>query len=165
MNIQRLARHLLTTRRHAKRHFPEASLAAIKAAIVQSEASHKGEIRFAIEAALEPGQVWRNMTPRQRALDLFSDLRVWDTRDNSGVLVYVLLADRAIEIIADRGIHARAGDDVWTRIAAVMREAFAAGEFEAGAIAGIDGVSRELIRHVPAAGDNPDELANEVTLL
>ncbi|HAT30616.1 MAG TPA: hypothetical protein DCW29_07085 [Janthinobacterium sp.] len=165
MDTARLARHLFTTRRGVKRAFPATCMDAIRAAIERAEACHRGEIRFVIEAVLEPAQLMRAMTPRARALELFCKLRVWDTPDNSGVLIYVLFADRAIEIIADRGIHARAGQASWDCIAGAMQKAFASGEFEAGALSGIAGVAGELRRHMPIDGPSPDELPNEVTLL
>lgn len=165
MALTRLIKPLLTTHMQVKRHFPERTLAAIKSAIGDAEATHRGEMRFAIEAALQPGQVISAMTPRERALEVFSELRVWDTQLNSGVLIYVLFADRAIEIVADRGIHARVGSETWRRIADIMQNAFAAGQFEVGAVSGVAAVAEELIRHFPAAGANPDELPNDVTLL
>ena len=165
MTLSRLAKHMLTTHRQVKRNFPESSLAAIKSAIGNAEATHSGEIRFAIEAALQPAQVMRDMTPRERALDVFSELRVWDTQHNSGVLIYLLLADRAVEIIADRGIHARTGSETWQRIVGIMQDDFAAGRFEAGAVSGVAAVAEKLTRHFPVTGANPDELPNDVTLL
>lgn len=165
MDLARTVRHLLTTQRKARRCFGDSGLAAIKAAIAASEAAHLGEIRFAIEAALHPAQLWRNVAPRDRAIELFSELRVWDTEHNSGVLIYVLLADHAIEILADRGIHARVGAATWETIAQAMQAEFAAGRFEAGALGGIAAVSRELAACLPLKGGNPDELPNDVTLL
>jgi uncharacterized membrane protein len=114
---------------------------------------------------LPPAQVVRDMTPRERALDVFSELRIWDTQNNSGVLIYLLLADRAVEIIADRGIHARTGSETWQRIVGIMQDDFAAGRFEAGAVSGVAAVAEELTRHFPVTGANPDELPNDVTLL
>ena len=107
----------------------------------------------------------RDVGARERALEVFSDLRVWDTADNSGVLVYVLLADRAIEIIADRGINLRTADGTWLRIALAMQEAFSRGRYEAGALAGIDAISQELARHLPPSDGNPNELSDDITLL
>ena len=125
-----------------------------------------GEIRFAIETALEPGQILRGITPQKRAIEVFSELRVWDTEYNSGVLIYVLFADRAVEIIADRGIHAKTVDrKVWSAITVVMQEAFAAGQFETGAMSGVAAVTAELTRHFPVSGENPDELANDVDMI
>ncbi|GJI98230.1 membrane protein [Duganella caerulea] len=165
MDLARTIRHLLTSRRTAGHYFTAQGLAAIKAAIAESETAHLGEIRFAIEAALHPAQLWRDVTPRERAIELFSELRVWDTEHNSGVLIYVLLADHAIEIVADRGIHARVGGATWEAIAQAMQTEFAAGRFEAGALGGIAAVSRELVACLPAKAANPDELPNDVTLL
>lgn len=165
MALSRLIKHLLTTHWEVKRHFPERTLVAIRSAIGDAEATHKGEIHFAIEAALHPMQVMRGITPCERALEVFSELRVWDTQHNSGVLIYVLFADRAVEIVADRGIHAKTGTETWRRITDSMQDAFAAGLFEAGAVNGIAAVAKELIRHFPAAGTNPEELPNDVTLL
>ncbi|SFU70117.1 TPM domain-containing protein [Pseudoduganella namucuonensis] len=165
MDIGRLIKHLLTTRVTVRRRFPMSSLEAIKAAITESERGHRGEIRFAIEPALEPMQVLRGMAPRERAVEVFSELGVWDTEENSGVLIYVLYADHAIEIVADRGIHASSGVSAWERIASDMERAFAAGDYEAGALRGIAAVSEELRRHVPRDGGGVDELPDEVTLL
>lgn len=165
MNLQRLLKHLCATKHAVKRHFPASSLDAIKAAIGASEAAHSGEIRLAVEAALSPAQLLGDMTPRERALELFSTLRIWDTQDNNGVLIYVLHADHAIEIVADRGIHARAGQQTWQGIASQMQQAFAAGNFEAGAIAGIEAVTAQLVRHFPAAVAGANELPDDVSLL
>lgn len=165
MKLARLARHLLTTRAAVKRRFPPACIAAITQAIAQSETTHKGELRFAIEASLSPQQVLRDMGARERAMEIFAALRVWDTEDNSGVLIYVLLADHAIEIVADRGINLRTADGTWARIAQAMQDEFGHGRYEAGALAGIAAVSRELSRHLPAADGDHNELSDDVTLL
>jgi uncharacterized membrane protein len=105
------------------------------------------------------------MGARERALEIFAALRVWDTEDNSGVLIYILLADHAIEIVADRGINLRTADGTWSGIAQAMQDQFCHGRYEAGALAGIIAVSRELQRHLPAAGGGPNELSDDVTLL
>lgn len=166
MTFLRLIKHLLSTQRQVKRHFPEHALAAIKSAIRDAESAHLGEICFAIEAALQPGQVISGMTPRERALEAFSQLRVWDTEHNSGVLIYVLLADRSVEIVADRGIHAKtASSQVWQSIVGAMQDAFAAGQFEAGAVGGVSAVADTLCRHFPAGTTHQDELPNDVRLL
>src|SRR5581483_5705279 len=107
MNITRLLRHLGTPRWQVRRKFPAASLAAIEAAIKHTEATHSGQICFAVEAALEIAPLLRGRSARERAVDVFSQLRVWDTEHNNGVLIYLLLADRDVEILADRGIHPR----------------------------------------------------------
>ena len=166
MTFSRLIKHLLTTNFQIKKHFTEQCLHSITSAIREGEVTHMGEIRFAIETALEPGQILRGITPQKRAIEVFSELRVWDTEYNSGVLIYVLFADRAVEIIADRGIHAKTVDrKVWSAITRVMQEAFAAGQFETGAMSGVAAVTAELTRHFPVSGENPDELANDVDMI
>lgn len=165
MDMKRFLRHLFTTRAAVRRHFPPAALQAIETAIAESERGHRGEIRFVIEPALEPAQLIAGMAPRERALEVFSELRIWDTEENSGVLIYVLHADHAIEIVADRGIHAATGPQTWERIAADMERTFAKGEYGAGALRGIAAVTAELRRHLPRKDGDTDELPNEVTLL
>ncbi len=166
MSIPRLIRHLLTTRRQINRYFPERSLNAIQSAIQAAEASHLGEICFAVEAALAPMQVIGGVTPHQRAIEVFGELRVWDTDHNSGVLIYVLLADKAVEVIADRGIHRKTcHDSVWRDIVDAMQEAFASGRFESGALQGIAAVSAQLARYFPASDLNANELPDQVTVL
>jgi uncharacterized membrane protein len=150
----------------ARRHFPAPTLEAIQHAVAAGEHRHRGEICFAIEGALP----WRTLSaghdPRTRAHEVFSHLRVWDTRENTGVLVYVLLADHAFEIIADRGIATAVDDSQWRAICARMRERFAASEFEAGSVAAITEISDLLAKHFPADGrDNPDELPNRPVIL
>ena len=160
MNLKRLLKHLFASRTQMRRHFPPSLLAEIKDAIAQAERTHRGEIRFVIEAALDPLQVGADLSPRERALEVFSELRIWDTQDNSGVLIYLLCADRAIEIVADRGIHALAGCGVWPQIAAEMQTAFSAGDYRRGAMNGIQAVAAQLQRHLPShrAGELPDDV-------
>lgn len=152
MDLKRILRHLLTTRRHLARAFPKASLAAIEQAIGASEQQHAGQLRFVVEAALDNGPLFGDQTARERALELFSQLRIWDTQHNNGVLIYLLLADRDVEIVADRGIHARVGTEQWEAICREMESAFRRGDYAAGAIHGIEAVSGHLTRHFPAAG-------------
>lgn len=104
-------------------------------------------------------------TARQRALEVFSDLNVWDTEDNSGVLIYVLLADRQVEILADRSINKMVGEATWQAICHNMETAFHDGRFREGAIAGVRAISQVLARHFPAHGPNPDELPNAVIII
>lgn len=143
-----------------RRAFPQATLDAIESAIRTSERTHGGEIRFAIENSLAGSQVWRGMTGRERAIEVFSNLHVWDTEHNSGVLIYLLLADHDIEIVADRGIAARVDQAAWEAVAQEMEALFRRGEFERGALQGIRQVGELLAQHFPPSGHNPDELAN-----
>ena len=165
VNFKRWFRHLFAPPWAWRRAFPQSTLDAIEAAVRNSETRHSGEIRFAIENSLAPSLVWRGMSGRERALEIFSNLRVWDTEHNSGVLIYLLLADRDIEIVADRGITARVHPAVWEQVAHTMEAAFRNGRFEQGALAGIARISDLLAEHFPPSGHNPDELANRPVIV
>lgn len=169
VNVRRWFKHLFMPPRAWQRAFPQATLDAIEAAVRASETRHTGEIRFAIENSLPPGRVWRGLRGRERAIEVFSTLRVWDTECNSGVLIYLLLADRDIEIVADRGIAAKVDAATWAEVAETMEAAFREGRFERGAIDGIEQVSTLLATHFPAPasgrGENPDELENRPTIV
>jgi uncharacterized membrane protein len=165
VNLGRFLRHLFTPPWSWRRAFPQAVLDAIEAGIREGERGHGGEIRFAIENSLPPALAWQGTSGRERAIEVFSQLRVWDTERNSGVLIYLLLADRDIEIVADRGIAARVDPGAWEAVAAAMEGEFRAGRFEAGAIEGIRRVSAILAANLPPDGHNPDELANRPVIL
>ena len=165
VNFKRWLKHLFMPPRAWRRAFPQATLDAIEAAIGASETMHSGEIRFALENSLPASLVWRGMSGRERAIEMFSNLHVWDTADNSGVLIYLLLADHDIEIVADRGIAARVDAAAWEKVAQTMEAAFRQGDFERGALAGIEEVSALLASHFPPSGHNPDELANQPVIL
>jgi len=165
MNIKRIVKHLLMTRQQLRRAFPRNSLKVIEQAIQASETTHVGEIRFVVEGALDGWPLFQGQSARERAIDLFSQLRVWDTQDNSGLLIYLLLADRAVEIVADRGIHAKVSTHEWTKICQQMQTAFSQSNFAAGALAGVQAVTRHLVTHFPADGRNPNELPNQPVLL
>jgi len=158
MSIRRIGRHLVAHRWRLRRMFPRNTLASIERAIKAGEATHSGQIRFAVEAALDGAPLLRNQTARERAIDLFSQLRIWDTANNNGVLIYLLLADRKVEIIADRGIDAAVGDAGWAKICAGIEADFRAGRFEAGVIFGIEAVSKQLAAHFPHHAGDPNEL-------
>lgn len=147
------------------RAFPRDTMAAIDKAIKGSEAGHRGELRFAVEGALDIGPLFRGQTARERAIDVFSQLRVWDTERNNGVLVYLLLADRDVEIVADRGIDAKVGPEEWERICRKMETSFRQGDFEGGVIGGIQEVTRRLAEHFPPIGDDRNELPDEPVVL
>ena len=158
MGIKRIGRHLLEHRWRVRRIFPPKVLANIEQAIKASEATHSGQIRFVVEGALDGAPLFRNQSARERALDIFSHLRIWDTAHNNGVLIYLLLADRDVEIVADRGIDAKVGAAGWEKICREMEVDFRAGKFERGAITGIEAVSRQLAAHFPSHGGGPNEL-------
>jgi uncharacterized membrane protein len=165
VTMKRLFRHLLTPAWRTRHVFPPHDLRIIEQAIRTSESSHGGEIRFAIEAALDLWPLLRGQTARERALQLFSDLRVWDTERNNGVLIYLLLADRDVEIVADRGIHARVGAAAWEAICRAMEAAFRAGNFADGAITGVAAAGRLLAQHYPRKPGDRNELPNKPELI
>jgi uncharacterized membrane protein len=165
MSIKRIARHLVQHHWRAKQIFPQNVLDRIEQAIKQSEATHSGQVRFVVEGALDGRPLFRNQHARERAIDVFSHLRIWDTAHNNGVLIYLLLADRDVEIIADRGIDAKVGAAGWETICRAMEAEFGAGQFERGAIDGIAAVSRELAKHFPPAGAHPNELPDEPVVM
>jgi uncharacterized membrane protein len=158
MGIGRIGKHLIEHHWRAKRLFPRRVLDAIEQAIRAGEATHAGQVRFVVEGALDGGPLLRGQTARERALEVFSQLRIWDTAHNNGVLIYLLLADRQVEIVADRGIDAKVGAAGWQKICANMEADFKAGNFGSGSIRGVEAVSRELARFYPAHGKGPNEL-------
>lgn len=165
MHLKRLFRHGLTTRFQLNQAFPKVTLHEIEAAIQVGEQTHAGEVRFAVESSLEPLDVLRGQTSRARALELFSNLKIWDTEQNCGLLIYVLMADHAVEIVADRGIHARVGDAEWTRICHLMEVAFGRNDFRGGVIAGIEAVTQHLQEHFPVGTTDQNELPDQPVVL
>lgn len=161
----RVLKHLLYGPLQVTARFPKDALDRIASAISASEARHGGEIRFAVEASLDTVPLLRGQTARDRAVEVFSSLRVWDTEQNNGVLLYVLLADRDVEILADRGIHARVGETGWEEVAQAMEAEFRAGRFEAGALKGIEAVGKLLERHYPRAEGDRNELSDRPAIL
>lgn len=158
MQMKRLFRHLMITERHVRQVFTRNHLQQIAQTIKASEKFHSGEIRFAVESSLEFQPLLRGQTPRQRALEVFSRLRVWDTEHNNGVLIYILLADRAIEIVADRGIHARVGTSCWEQLCREIQVSFSNSQYGEGATVCIQTVSQLLIQHFPDDGGGHNEL-------
>src|ERR1700726_4664157 len=158
MGIKRIGKHLLEHRWRVRRIFTPAVLALIEQAIKAGETTHSGQVRFVVEGALDGAPLFRDQPARHRALDIFSQLRIWDTAHNNGVLIYLLLADRDVEIVADRGIDAKVGTAGWEKICAEMESNFGAGNFAGGVIKGIQAVSRQLTAHFPVQGAGPNEL-------
>jgi uncharacterized membrane protein len=165
MDLRRIARHLFVMPGALKRAFPPATMATIEQAITASEREHRGEVRFAAEAALDVPALFAGQSARARAIDVFAQLRVWDTAENNGVLIYLLLSDHDIEIVADRGINARVQPEDWEAICKDMEAALQRGEFQAAIIAGIEAVSRLLARHFPPRAADRDELADKPAVL
>jgi len=165
MTLIRIIKHLFTPHWFVRRSFPRVALRRIGEAIRVSEQAHGGELRFAVEAGLDLAPLLKGINSRQRAREVFSQLGVWDTEHNSGVLIYLQLVDRDIEIVADRGISAKVGQGTWDEICRRMEVAFRAGRFEQGALDGIREISALLERHFPPRGANPDELPDRPVVL
>lgn len=163
--IRRFCRHIFSGPWLVGRYFPQAILGNIETAISRSESSHSGEIRFVVEAALHPYDLLHGKTARQRAIELFAQLGIWDTQDNSGVLIYLLLADHDIEIVADRGINDRVDPRHWETICHAMESAFKQGRFESGVLTGIAEISQILQREFPAVAQNKNELPDTPIVL
>lgn len=166
VSLKRWLRHLSTGAIVRQRAFPKSTLDAIERAIRDAESSHPGEIRFAVESALSISQLWQGMTPREVATSAFSQLGVWDTEHNNGVLIYVLLADRDVEIVTDRAVgEGRVPQSEWQSVCDRMRDHFRQGQFELGAIEGVRAVAEVLSRYPPDRPDVGNELPNAPVLL
>jgi uncharacterized membrane protein len=165
MGIRRISKHLLEHQWRVRRVFPPQVLARIEQSIKAGEATHSGQVRFAVEGALDGKPLFKEQTAWERALDIFSHLRIWDTAHNNGVLIYLLLADRKVEIVADRGIDAKLGNAGWQKIVKAMEADFKADNFEGGVIKGIASVSQQLAAHFPKHGRGPNELPDEPVVL
>ena len=165
MTLLRALRHLFATRWGTRRRFPEATLGAIEAAVREVEGRHAGEIRFAVETSLDLPELWHGVGARERALQVFGHLGVWDTEGNNGVLIYVLVADHDVEIVADRSISQRASQAEWDAITRQIEDEFRAGRFAQGSVAGVHAVGELLARHFPAHGADRNEQPNQPILL
>ncbi|MGH6608787.1 MAG: TPM domain-containing protein [Burkholderiaceae bacterium] len=165
--ITRLLRHATKTPQSVNRAFPPATMQKIQDAIAEGERTHSGEIRFAVEAALPWSYLRRNAPARERAEMVFAKLRIWDTEDNNGVLIYVELADHRIEIVADRGIARHVPNARWNEVTMMMRERFKASEFEAGSVAAVRAVSTILAERFRLSDDarNPNQLPDAPAVL
>ena len=165
MQIARTLRHLTSSTRGTRSRFTPAVLAEVEAAITAAEAQHAGEIRFAIETALPWAALWHKVSPRARAIEAFARLGIWDTQSNNGVLIYVLRADRAVEILADRGISARVSEAEWQAVCRKVEAHYRAGRYAEGSCAAVAGVARILGQHFPGGGTGANELPNQPILL
>ena len=165
--LTRLLKHRLWDERDARRALPAAALDRLQARVVSSEGRHSGEIRLVVEAGLPLSYLRQGLSARDRAITLFGKLRVWDTEHNIGVLIYLLLAEHAIEIVADRGLDRRVPPAEWQALIAPMRQAFQAGRFEDGLNQAIDALNAKLLQHFALAPGqtNPNELPDRATVL
>lgn len=164
--LTRILKHRWLDDGDRQRALDDAALQRLAARVAASEQHHSGEIRVSVEAGLPMSYLARGLQARDRAVMLFSKLRVWDTEHNNGVLIYLLLAERAIEIVADRGLTRHVPQAQWEALVAGMREAFAQRQFETGlnaAIAAVDGLLRQHFALAPGE-DNPNELPDRVDL-
>ena len=165
--LTRLLKHRLFDDADARRALPAAALDRLQAQVVTSEAAHSGEIRICVEAGLPLSYLWRNAPARQRAIAMFGKLRVWDTEHNNCVLVYLLLAEHRIEIVADRGLNARVAPVAWAAMVERLRTALASGAFEEGLAAAISAADELLLAHfpLPEGVKRLNELPDAVVLL
>ena len=164
-DIKRWLRHEFTGKRAVVRVLPAESLQRLTQNIAASEKQHGGELRLVVEHALHLNWLWNGVTAHDRAVKVFSDLHVWDTEANNGVLIYLLLADRHVEIVADRGIHRIVGAAEWSRICRLMEESFLQGNFEEGLSRGISEITRHLEKHFPHRNDDVNELPDAPVLM
>ncbi len=163
--IIRFIKHTFSHPWQAKRHFSATALHNIEQAISTSEKTHAGEIRFIVETGLHPLEILHKKTPKKRAIEFFGRLNIWDTEHNNGVLIYLLLADRDVEIVADRGIDKLVGHAGWEKICHDMESHLRAGEFEAGVLQGIAEISAHLEKHFPLTEKNKNEISNKPLII
>ena len=163
--IRRLLRHLFTTTAAGRRNFPPHTLKAIQSLITEGEQQHRAEMRLIVEAALPVGIVLDGTSSRGRAHDLFSRYRIWDTEENCGVLVYINLADRKVEIIADRGAGRALSAAEWHAVCRTMTEGFARGEFHDSTLAGLQRLNGLLAQHFPQDGPQANQLPDRPVML
>ena len=154
--FSRILRHRWLDDRDARRALGPGALDRLEEHVKRSENTHSGEVRVCVEAGLPLSYLWRGASPRERAVTMFGKLRVWDTAENNGVLIYLLLAEHKIEIVADRGLSERVDEATWQGILSGMAEAFRAGHYEAGLAAAIDAVDGLLRLHFPLADGAPN---------
>ncbi|HQO28881.1 MAG TPA: TPM domain-containing protein [Accumulibacter sp.] len=161
MELMRLIRHVVLPHWWVRRTISPDLLRRIEMAVKASENSHRGELRVVLEANLPLPRLLQEQSVRSRALELFSQMRVWDTEENCGVLIYLQLIDRRIEIVADRGITAVVGQAFWASLCQRMQDAFKAGEFAGGLLFTLQAIGDVLCVYFPVGETNPDELPNE----
>ncbi|MEF8702942.1 MAG: TPM domain-containing protein [Candidatus Accumulibacter sp. UW26] len=165
MQLTRILRHLVLPQWWVLRALPPQSLRRVEQAIAASEATHAGELRVVVEADLPLSDLLRGCSAQARAIDLFSQLRVWDTEQNSGVLIYLQLIDHRVEIVADRGIDAKVGQQFWNAVCRRMEAAFRTGDFEGGVLLALVTITEALREHFAASGENANELPNAPLVL
>ncbi|MGO4379821.1 TPM domain-containing protein [Pseudoduganella sp. RAF19] len=163
--IRRALRHTFTSTSLGKRAFPPDTLKAIQQAITQGEQRHRAEVRLIVEAALSASHAFHNLANRERARMLFAQYGVWDTEENCGVLIYVNIAERAVDIVADRHVGRLIADTEWQTICSTMTQGFAQGEFHNSTLSALEQLNTLLARHYPAGGSRPNQLPDEAVIL
>ena len=166
--LGRWLRHLSLDVRDAQRQLPATARQQLEQSIAQSEARHLGELRICVEASLSPGQLWAGVTPRQRAIELFGQLGVWDTEHNNGVLIYLLLADRRIEVLADRGLMQKLDDaDHWEKLVGQLTQQLAQSNMQQGLQTAVEQIGALLQKHYPLVKGqlNTNELPDSIVLI
>ena len=165
IHFSRLFKHLFATSRQTKKHFPLSGLQLIEDRIAESEIGHSGQIRVVIETTLSPYAIWHQQSSRERAIEVFSLQKIWDTENNNGVLIYLLMADHAFEIIADRGVHQKVGDEFWKKVCEMMEIHLKNSDFQTGVLTGIYEIDQILRQFYPASVITPNELSDEPILI
>ncbi len=161
--LTRVLRHLTATRLTGKKAFPLETLQAIQSTIAEGEALHRAEVRLIVEPSLDLHAAWHGMTSRERAAELFTHYRIWDTEENCGVLIYINLADHQVEIIADRGIARCVPADAWQAVCATMIGGFAQGMYHDSAIAGLKQLNALLRVHFPESASSQNQQTNQLS--
>ena len=164
--LVRILRHRWVDEGTTRRAIPPDLLERLARHVAESETRHTGEVRIYVEAGLPLSYLWRDAAPRERAISIFGKLGVWDTEQNNGVLIYLLLAEHAIEVVADRGLARHVPPQQWQEVVQHMRDAFRAGRYEEGLTQAVDEVTALLVRHFPATpgAANANELPDAPVL-
>jgi uncharacterized membrane protein len=163
--IKRIWRHRLASTSQVRSTFTSAAFERIESAIAEGERLHRGEVQFAVEAELDLYSLWADMTARERGLRIFSEQAIWDTEENTGVLIYLLWADHAVEIIADRAAHRCLPAARWQEVCTTVTEACRAGRHVDGVVAAIQAVNQALHEALPIGEHDDDELPNRPIVL
>lgn len=162
MNLARLLKHLIAPSWLARQAFSSTTLQAIESAVKAMEQRHAGELRFVVEAGLPLQHLWHGVTARERAAEVFAQLRVWDTEHNNGVLIYLQLIDRRVEILADRGINARVAQSKWDAICREMEAMFRTRAYAQGALQAVASIGQLLAENFPASSGSREVVTNEL---
>ena len=163
--LKRAFRHLFTTSRAGRRAFPETTLQAIQDVIAEGEKLHRAEVQLIVEPSLPLSEIWEGTSSRERAIELFSLHRIWDTEENSGILIYIDLADHQVEIVADRGICHLTTSDEWQSVCRTMTAGFAKGNYHDSVIAALKLLNQILHDHLPDVENLPNQLPNRPIVL